>query len=175
MGFIQRLPSLHRLRRVLWATVVVAAVAAIGLAVYRAHQNDLARRGASAAGDYPSVLAGRPLPPLRLTDLDNHPVSPDQFHGRPVMLNFWATWCIPCRSEMPDIEREWRAWKGRVEIVGVDDGESASPIRSFAHEVGVSYPLWRGPTATVDRLVQAPGLPYPIFLARTGTVRRIYL
>jgi thiol-disulfide isomerase/thioredoxin len=168
--------TLRRVRRVLWALVGIAIIASIGLALLRGRQGGLpAVRTGSVAADQKSGLVGKQLPALKLTDLDGHPVSPDQLRGRPVLLNFWATWCIPCRAEMPEIQHEANVWGNKVAIVGVDDGEDAPTIRSFVSGIGVTYTLWRVPTSQVDSLLQAPGLPYSVFLDKQGLIRRIFL
>ena len=127
------------------------------------------------AADQKSALVGRRLPLLQLTDLDGHPVSADQLRGRPVLLNFWATWCIPCRAEMPEIEHEARLFGNKVAIVGVDEAEDAPTIRSFVAEIGVTYTIWRDPNSQVDSLLHGSGLPYSIFLDKQGVARRVFL
>ena len=92
-----------------------------------------------------------------------------------MLLNVWATWCIPCRAEMPDIEHEARVFRRRVAIVGVDQGEDPATITAFTQPLGITYTIWRDPTNRVDALLHAPGLPYSIFLDRAGNVRSIYL
>lgn len=158
----------------MWAAVVVAAVASVALALARAHQTNPVPV-ARASGGAASPLVGKALPTLQLTDTDGRQVSIDQLRGRPAMLNFWATWCIPCRAEMPEIEYEHRQWTDRVAIIGVDDGEDAATIRGFTSELGISYPIWRDQRGQVDHLLKAPGLPYTIFLDRDGKVRQVYL
>ncbi len=167
--------AMRRLRWALWVAVVVAAIAAVALALARAHQPNPVPVARPSDGGAGSALVGKELPALQLTDLDGHTVSVSQLRGRPALLNFWATWCIPCRAEMPEIEHEHRQWADRVAIIGVDDGEDAATIRGFTGELGISYPLWRDQTGQVDHLLQAPGLPYTIFLDRDGKVRQVYL
>ncbi len=161
----------------MWVLVVVAALGSASFAIYRARQGTLpqAPPRPSSAADRNDPLIGRPLPTLSLTDLDKRPVSPEQLRGRPVLLNFWATWCIPCRAEMPELQHEATQWGGRVAIVGVDDGEDAATIRSFTDQLGITYALWRDDSGQVDRLLNAPGLPYSIFLDRGGLVRQVHL
>ena len=76
---------------------------------------------------------------------------------------------------MPEIQHEANVWGNKVAIVGVDDGEDAPTIRSFVSGIGVTYTLWRVPTSQVDSLLQAPGLPYSVFLDKQGLIRRIFL
>jgi hypothetical protein len=76
---------------------------------------------------------------------------------------------------MPEIQHEANVWGNRVAIVGVDNGEDVATIRSFVSEIGVTYTIWRDATSQVDSLLQAPGLPYSVFLDKQGVVRRIFL
>lgn len=159
-----------RLRLALWAAVVVAAAASVGLA--------LARPASPARGDAQqlhSVFVGKTFPALSLQDLDGRPAAVAGLAGRPALVNFWATRCIPCRAEMPDIEHEFRAWKGRVSFVGVDDGEDVAAIRGFIQELGISYPIWRDPQADVEKIFDAPGLPYTVFVDRSSRVKTVFL
>lgn len=169
--------TLRRVRRVLWALVGIAIIASIGLALVRGRQGALpAVSTGSVAADQKSALVGKPLPALRLTDLEGHPVSADQLRGRPALLNFWATWCIPCRAEMPEIQHEANVWGNKVAVVGVDDGEDVPTIRGFISDIAVvKYTIWRDSTGQVDSLLQAPGLPYSVFLDKQGVVKRVYL
>jgi thiol-disulfide isomerase/thioredoxin len=77
-------------------------------------------------------------------DLQGRPRSLGEFQGNVVVLNFWATWCAPCREEMPAFERLQAKWNGRgVQFVGVS-AEEAPKVLEFAKRLGVSYPLWVG-------------------------------
>ena len=161
-----------RLRLALWAAVVMAAAASVGLALARA------RPASPSNGDAQqvhSVFVGKAFPALALQDLDGRPAAVAGLAGRPALVNFWATWCIPCRAEMPDIEHEFRAWKGRVSVVGVDDGEDVAAIRGFTQELGISYPIWRDPQTDVEKIFNAPGLPYTVFVDRSGKVQTVFL
>jgi len=104
-----------------------------------------------------SWLATRPAPPVvakapapgalmaaTFRDLDGRPRSLGEFQGRVVVLNFWATWCAPCREEMPGFERLQERWKktGAV-FVGIS-AEDASKVSAFSRSLGVTYPLWTG-------------------------------
>ena len=169
--------NLPRVRRMLWIVVAVAVLASVGLALWRGRAAAIPRpssNSTSGAGDQVSPLVGKPLPDLHLVTLDGRPASPGQLKGRPALLNVWATWCIPCRAEMPDIEHEARAFGGRVAIVGVDQGEDPATITAFTQGLGITYTIWRIQTDRVDTLLHAPGLPFSIFLDRAGIVRRIY-
>ncbi len=89
------------------------------------------------------------------------------------MLNFWATWCTPCREEMPLFERLQREWAGRVQFVGLSD-EDAAKVAQFAKNNGMSYPLWTG-GEDVGELGRRLGnrfsyLPFSVVLDARGNV-----
>ena len=115
------------------------------------------------------------MPPVNLSDLTGRPVSVAALRGRPVLLNFWATWCVPCRAEMPELQYESRKFGDSVRIIGVDEGEPVDAINQFVTEIGVTYPIWRDPSNQVDSILKAPGLPYSIYLDRHGKVRTVRL
>jgi thiol-disulfide isomerase/thioredoxin len=77
-------------------------------------------------------------------DLQGRSRSLGEFQGKILVLNFWATWCAPCRQEMPGFERLQAKWKGRgVQFVGVS-AEDGPKVSQFAQQLGVTYPLWVG-------------------------------
>src|SRR5713101_5439283 len=86
--------------------------------------------GCGPAAGWPSEVA-RP-PGFRLIDLAGKPRSLDDFQGKVVVLNFWATWCIPCRAEMPDLEHEYRAHKNNgLVVLGIDSSEDPAAAAQF--------------------------------------------
>jgi peroxiredoxin len=81
-------------------------------------------------------------PGFSLKGIDGRTYSLDAYRGKVVVLNFWATWCIPCRAEMPDLEHEARAHRSDpVAVVGVDWKESAGPVQEFTRGLGLTYPI----------------------------------
>ncbi len=94
-------------------------------------------------------------PDFSLETLDGSPLNLDDFKGRLVVLNFWATWCAPCREEMPSLERLWRRYRGRGLVV-----------------IGIA--LDRGNTKGVGKMARSMGLTFPIALDRRGRVRDLY-
>jgi peroxiredoxin len=92
--------------------------------------------------------------------------------GHVVLLNFWATWCVPCREEMPAMERLYQRFKDRglvVLAVSVDAPGSAVVV-SFAKELGLTYPIGLDPKMALARQYGVRGLPASFLLDRTGAV-----
>lgn len=162
------------IRRGLWIAVAVAALGSVGLALLRARA-PVPTQTISDATELTSPLVGKPMPQLDVVDLNGNTVNFGSLKGRPVLVNFWATWCVPCRTEMPDIERGAHKWAKSATVIGVDDGEDVPTIRAFLAEVGVTYTIWRDPQGQVDKRFDAPGLPYTVFLDRRGVIKRIFL
>src|SRR6476660_8687237 len=94
---------------------------------------------AQAVGD----LKGRPAPDFTLQSLDNKTVHLSDFRGKAVLLNFWATWCQPCKIEMPWFAELQRQYAGEgLQVVGIAmDDASPENIEKFAKDLGVNYPV----------------------------------
>jgi thiol-disulfide isomerase/thioredoxin len=83
-----------------------------------------------------------PAPDLKAKDLDGKVLSLDTYKGKVVLLNFWATWCGPCRSEIPSLIRIQEAYKDRLQIIGMDvDDENEEQLRAFVKKQGINYPV----------------------------------
>lgn len=94
-----------------------------------------------------------------------------ELRGAPVVLNFWASWCGPCRVEMPDFQAAARRYGEAVQFMGVNQGESAEIITSFAAEMGVSYPLLRDESSQITDLYRVTALPSTFFIDSNGVVQ----
>ncbi|HUL95499.1 MAG TPA: TlpA disulfide reductase family protein [Usitatibacter sp.] len=107
------------------------------------------------------------------TDLQGHPRSLGQFQGRTLVVNFWATWCAPCREEIPALGRVQSRWGDKVQLVGLS-AEEPGKVERYSREVAVSYPLWVGGDEVSEfarRLGNAAGvLPYTVVVAPSGEV-----
>jgi thiol-disulfide isomerase/thioredoxin len=83
-----------------------------------------------------------PLPAVALTDLSGRVLEAAELRGKTVLLNFWATWCVPCRAEMPDLDALSRTYRHRgFLVVAVNFKESAPDVRRFVHDLNVSFPV----------------------------------
>jgi thiol-disulfide isomerase/thioredoxin len=116
---------------------------------------------------------------LSLPDPAGTPQPFNQWRGQVLVVNFWATWCEPCREEVPALVRSHQKWAGKgVQIVGIGI-DSAAKIQQFAKEYGVTYPLAVAGLEAVDvsrRLGNTAGaLPYTLVLDRHGRVASTHL
>lgn len=134
----------------------------------------------------PGVLqTGDKAPRLFLTDLSGHPVSLAALRGQPVVLNIWATWCVPCREEIPLLSRTFERLKAQgLMIVGVDLAERARTVRRFLRVVPTSYPIWIDPPDSTPQYSPSRGLfrqvggvavPTTLFIDRQGVIRSVYV
>ncbi|MDQ2741962.1 MAG: redoxin domain-containing protein [Chloroflexota bacterium] len=123
----------------------------------------------SAAVPAPEV--GHPAPGFSLTSLDGGRASLQSLHGRVVLLNFWATWCTACRSEMPRLEGWYRKLRGQgVTIVGIDNGESAGTVRDFIRRFHITYPIALDGSGDISARYDAAYFPTTVLIDRAGTV-----
>ncbi|MEO6577921.1 MAG: TlpA disulfide reductase family protein, partial [Candidatus Limnocylindria bacterium] len=118
-------------------------------------------------------LVGQPAPALTGTDLDGRTWSLDDVGGRLVWVNFWATSCEPCRTEMPAMQRLAEAYPDELLILGVDWGEGGDAVADFVDRYGVLYPILLDPgLVNYYRWAGTDGLPRHYFIGAEGTVLR---
>ena len=121
------------------------------------------------AGPSPSALVGKSAPKLTVAALDGSDLPLAGLKGTPVVVNFWASWCVPCREEAPVLNAAAREYRGRIQFVGVDIQDSDAAARAYQAAVQSPYPV--GPATTGSYLewgVSAP--PETFFVNRDGTV-----
>jgi cytochrome c-type biogenesis protein len=122
------------------------------------------------------VQVGKAAPNFTLTDVDGHTVSLSQLKGKPVLISFWASWCVPCRDELPLIRDEYRAHRDQgLTVVAIDFGdESASTVRTFWKSMGLEPEPFLDPDGRASRAygvaLSSSGLPVSVLVARDGTV-----
>lgn len=123
------------------------------------------------------VSVGSAAPPMEATTIDGAPRAKTlrDYEGKVVLLNVWATWCEPCRVEMPSIEKLHREFGPRglaVVAVSVDDAGMEKRIRAFATELGITFEVLHDPTRTTSRNYQITGYPETFIIGREGTIRK---
>lgn len=127
---------------------------------------------ANTAGG-PAMLAGTPAQSYSVQALGGGTGSLAQYRGHVVLLNLWATWCGPCRSETPALERLYRQDRKRGLIVlGVDQGESAATVAAFARDLNLTYPILIDQGQRYGGSYAAIGLPTTIVVNRDSKIVR---
>jgi peroxiredoxin len=125
-----------------------------------------------AAAEALKPASGGAAPPLELLDLQGVKHRLADYRGSAVMVNFWATWCVPCREEMPSIERLRASLEGRRFVVlAVNLAEPESRIRKFLDTVPVRFPVLLDRDARVSRAWQAKVLPATFIVGPDGAIR----
>lgn len=118
------------------------------------------------------VNEGNQARDFTLEALDGTEVSLSDFKGRVVLINFWATWCAPCRAEVPDLQAAYEARQGDGFVVlGVNVEESRPAVESFVAEFDMTYPVLLDETGDVLKLYRAIGLPMSIVVDQEGLIQ----
>lgn len=132
--------------------------------------------GLTVANELPSSAA---LFASTLNDLDDKPVALARYKGTPLVVNFWARWCAPCRAEIPELIKFSAAHKGKIEVLGIGIEDKAEPAKEFAKANKMDYPIFVAQEKGFP-LIQGlgntmAGLPYTLFIDRHGKVIQVKL
>lgn len=154
-----------------WA-IVAAIVAALALGLVAM---------TSAVGDRSDrVTVGTKAPDFRARTLDTPPAvrTLADYRGDVVLLNVWATWCGPCRVEMPSMQRLHEEFAGQglhVVAVSIDQPGFEQAIRDFTREYGLTFDILYDPDGGITTAYQTTGVPYSFVIDRSGTIRKTVL
>lgn len=112
---------------------------------------------------------GTAAPDFTVQDQENK-ISLSQFRGQVVVLNFWATWCPPCRKEMPDLEALYKQFEPQgLVILGISD-DDPEKVREFVQKQGTAYPVLLDPGSKVNELLHIQGIPKTFVYDREGKI-----
>ena len=122
---------------------------------------------------------GEPAPDFRLALLggegESAQMSLADLAGRPVVINFWTTWCVECRTEMPELERLHRTYAGELAVLGVNMRESERIVRRFLEEVPATYPILLDRDKRVSRAYRVSGIPETWIVSPEGVALRHFV
>jgi peroxiredoxin len=118
------------------------------------------------------VKVNYPAPVVELNDLQGTARALTDYSGQVVLVNMWATWCPPCREEMPAMQAFYEKYSadGFV-IIGLNDGDPAPDVTGFVEQYGLTFPMWLDPTYSSEILFSTQNLPSSFVIDRKGQVR----
>jgi cytochrome c biogenesis protein CcmG/thiol:disulfide interchange protein DsbE len=122
-------------------------------------------------GAAPASLQRELAPDFTLPDLTNQPVRLSSFRGKVVLLDFWATWCEPCRDEIPHfIQLQNQYGSAGLQVIGISMDDSADPVRDFYQRFRMNYPVVMGNAKTGELYGGVLGLPIAFLIGRDGRI-----
>jgi thiol-disulfide isomerase/thioredoxin len=160
-----------RLKR---AILGLSTVALLSTAAAFGHPQQRAASTAAPENDLPTIRLLRnpdPAPDFTVQDLEGKPLSPVAFRGKVILLTFWATWCGPCRAEVPDLIALQNRYQDKLQVIGlsVDEGPVAQ-VRRFVEARQINYPVAIVPDDLQEKFGEVHGLPTTFLLDTSGRI-----
>jgi cytochrome c biogenesis protein CcmG/thiol:disulfide interchange protein DsbE len=159
------------------ALVVVLLAGSLFIAATRVQPGSGEHLPAAPAGvlDDPAPLPNHPAPDLDLPQLDGARLTLHSLRGQVVLINIWATWCPPCRAEMPAIQQAYAAYRDRgLVVLAVNQREEATAIAPFLEQYGLAFTTLLDRDGQASAAYQASALPSSFFVDRRGVIRTVY-
>ncbi|MCW5850698.1 MAG: TlpA family protein disulfide reductase [Anaerolineae bacterium] len=136
--------------------------------------NDSASTTSRASEPGPKLTFGQPAPDFTLKTADGQTVRLSDFKGRPVLVNFWATWCAPCLVEMPALEQVYAKYKDQgLVVLAVNEAESADKVGQYMQTYGLSFTAVLDMDLSIGRLYRITGYPTTWLVDREGNLRQL--
>lgn len=121
-------------------------------------------------------LMGKTAPPFTLKDLNGNEVSLAAFNGQVVLINFWATWCGPCKREMPGIEKVFKRYKNQgLTVIAISIDSEKSAILNFLKSIPLSFPILHDPEIEVSKRYKVYAYPTSFLIDRNGIIREKFI
>ena len=122
-----------------------------------------------------TLLAGDQAVEFTLLGLDGEEVSLSDYSGQPVVLNFWATWCAPCRIEMPELQNAFETYQDQdLVVLAINEQEEEQQVQDFFEELGLTFTPLLDSDGNVGRSYGAFGLPSTYFIDRSGEITAVH-
>jgi peroxiredoxin len=122
-----------------------------------------------------NLAVGSTAPDFILDNFLGEDIQLSDFRGSPVLINFWATWCQPCRIEMPYLQERHEYYPSELVVLAINFDESANVVQSFAEELNLTFNILLDPAGRVQDLFQIKGYPTTYFIDSEGFIRVIHI
>lgn len=127
------------------------------------------------AGLAPAPVKGHPAPEISLVSTTGQPMKLSDFRGKPVVINFWATWCAPCRIETPELQDVYRERGDEVIIFSVNaTQQDQGDIEAFIQEFGLTFPVALDAEGKTFKDYNVLGLPTTVFVTKDGIINEVF-
>lgn len=154
------------MRKIVWIVVVIA----VAIVVYEG-----TRHGSHSSGGRPGAV-GSPAAAFSLPDLDGKPLDLASYRGKVVLLDFWATWCTPCRAEIPEFVEYQNKYGGQgFQVIGISMDDDATAVRPFYQQFKMNYPVAVGNAKLAESYGGILGLPVTFLIGRDGRIAAKYV
>ena len=121
------------------------------------------------------ISVNYPAPDVTLTDLGGNPVALSDYAGQVILYNAWATWCPPCKAEMPTLQAYYEKYQDQdFVIIAIEDGQPAAEVAAFVKNYGLTFPVWPDLENKASVAFRANSLPTSFVIDRDGSVRLIW-
>lgn len=149
--------------------LAIGAIVFIGLPTVGA--NGSAATGVGGGTPAPAPIVGSPAPDFSLANLKGQSITLSELKGKPVLINFWATWCGPCRVEMPAIQTAFEAHKGEgFTVLAVDADEPLADVEKFFSDLNLTFEALLDPDLVVNDQYRIMAYPSSFFVGRDGAI-----
>jgi cytochrome c biogenesis protein CcmG, thiol:disulfide interchange protein DsbE len=148
---------------------LILALVLLGLGIYLGMRRSSERAGTASTSFGATKVT--PAPDFTLTDINGKPLRLADYKGKVVLLDFWATWCAPCRSEIPKFV-DWQKQYGPqgFQVIGISMDDDDKPVPAFMQKFGINYPVAVGDAKLADQYGGVLGLPVNFVIGRDGQI-----
>jgi peroxiredoxin len=158
-----------------WAGLIIVTIAA-GVSWIVFSRSVVGATSAASAGLEPAPVAGHPAPDFELLTPEGDALRLSDHFGQPVIVNFWATWCGPCRAEFPEFQEAAVDNADSLVIIGVNStsADQAENVPAFIEEFGITFPIVLDEAGDVVDAYRVLGLPTTIFIDSNGVINEVF-